>query len=72
MEFCLANGLELVKIHKIIRFKEKPWLAPYINFNTEIRKQTNNKSDKDHAKLMNNSIFGKSMENILGKNTFKK
>jgi hypothetical protein len=66
LKFCLENGLLLKKIHKAIRFKEKAWLAPYIDFNTEIRKQTSNTSEKDLAKLMNNSIFGKSMENILG------
>ena len=64
--FAMQIGLKIIKIHKIIRFLHSEWLKPFIELNTEIRKNTNNKSEKDLAKLMNNSIFGKSMENILG------
>lgn len=71
LNICLKNGLLIEKIHKILKFKQSKWLAPFIEMNTEIRKNTNNTSEKDQAKLMNNSIFGKSMENILGRPNFK-
>lgn len=66
LKLCLENGLILSKIHKILKFKKLAWLKPYIEMNTEIRKNTTNASEKEQAKLMNNAIFGKSMENILG------
>jgi hypothetical protein len=71
LKLCLKHGLLLKNIHKIISFSQKEWLKPFIEKNTLIRKVTKNASEKDQAKLMNNSIFGKSMENILGRPNFK-
>ena len=62
--YYVEKGLIITKIHKILRFREKPWLKPYIEFNTEKRKQAENPFEKDLFKLMINSVFGKTMEAV--------
>ena len=59
----LDLGLKLIKMHRGISFKE-PWMKPYVELNTKLRTKASIEFEKDFFKLMNNSVFGKTMEDI--------
>ena len=64
LQLYLDLGLKIKNVHRVLEFNQPPWLKQYIDFNTEKRKHAKNSFEKDYFKLMNNSIFGRTMLNL--------
>ena len=67
LKIFVRHGMIVVKIHKIISFKQSKWLERYISFNTKKRNKSKNDFEKDFFKLLGNAAFGKFLENVCNR-----
>ena len=64
LRFYLKHGLQLLKVHRIMKFRQSAWIKPYIDFNTAKRRAAKSSFLQVHYKNLNNMLFGKTMESL--------
>ena len=71
LQLYLSLGMKLKLVRRGLKFQEKNFMKNYIDKNTSLRSQAKNAFEKDLFKLMNNSVFGKTMENVRNRETIE-
>ena len=71
LQLDLQEGMILKKIHRVIQYNQSQWLKKYIHTNQELRVQAKNDHEKNLFKLMNNSVYGKTCENLKKRTDIK-
>ena len=71
LKLYLELGVELIKVNDCLEYTQAPFMEPYIMLNTKLRTGAKNEFEKDFFKLMNNSVFGKTMENVRNRINFR-
>ena len=71
LQFYLKMGLKIIKIHRVIKFTQEPLFRDYIDYNSKRRQEAKNDFEKDFYKQKNNSLYGKSLENMRNRQDFK-
>ena len=64
VKLYVRHGMEVVKVHTVISFKQNKWLEKYVSFSTQKRNKAKKDFEKDFYKLLNDAFYGKTMENV--------
>ena len=62
LQFYVRLGLHIKKVHRILKFTKSKWLEPFFTLNSAMRKKATNRFEENYYKLMNNSVYGKTIE----------
>jgi hypothetical protein len=71
LKFIVSHGVKVTKLVRVLKFKQSRWMSDYIDINTQLRKTATTECQKDLGKLFNNSVYGKSMEDLLNRMSVK-
>lgn len=71
LKHYLDLGVQITKINRVISFEQSTWMKPYIAFNSQKRAESTTAFQKDFFKLLNNSVYGKTIENVRKRSSVK-